>query len=75
MDIIPYSTARAHLARIMDRVCDHEPTIIMRPGQRAVVMIALDDFSAMEETAYLMQSAKNAKRLLESMATLEADKR
>lgn len=72
MDAITYSAARANLADTMDRVCeDHEPIIITRSGQRAVVMISLDDFKAMEETAYLLRAPKNAQRLLESIAALE----
>jgi len=75
MDAITYSTARAKLADTMDRVCDdHEPIIITRNGQQAVVMMSLDDFKSLEETAYLLRSPKNAKRLLESIANLQAGK-
>ncbi len=75
MDAITYSTARAKLADTMDRVCeDHEPIIITRSGQEAVVMMSLDDFKALEETAYLLRSPKNAQRLLESIAALESGK-
>ena len=73
MDAITYSTARAKLADTMDRVCDdHEPIIITRNGEQAVVMMSLDDFKALEETSYLLLSPKNARRLLESIAALEA---
>ncbi len=72
MDTIAYSTARAKLADTMNRVCeDHEAIIITRNGQQAVVMMSLDDFKAMEETSYLLRSPKNARRLLESIASLE----
>ena len=75
MDAITYTTARANLAATMDRVCDdHEPIIITRNSQQAVVMMSLDDFKALEETSYLLRSPKNARRLLESMASLEAGK-
>ena len=75
MDAITYTTARANLADTMDRVCDdHEPIIITRNSQQAVVMMSLDDFKALEETSYLLRSPKNARRLLESMAILEAGK-
>ena len=75
MDAITYSTARAKLADTMDRVCDdHEPIIITRNGQQAVVMMSLDDFKSLEETSYLLRGPKNAKRLLESIAALEAGK-
>ena len=73
MDAITYSAARANLADTMDRVCeDHEPIIITRNGQQAVVMLSLEDYNAMEETAYLLRSPKNAKRLVDSIAELEA---
>ena len=73
MDAITYTAARANLADTMDRVCnDHEPIIITRNSQQAVVMMSLDDFNALEETSYLLRSPKNARRLLESIATLNA---
>lgn len=75
MDAITYSTARAKLADTMDRVCeDHEPIIITRNGEQSVVMMSLDDFNALEETAYLLRQPKNARRLLESIAALESGK-
>jgi antitoxin YefM len=56
----------------MDRVCDdHEAIIITRSGQQAVVMMSLDDYKALEETAYLLRGPKNARRLLEAIADLE----
>ena len=75
MDAITYSTARAKLADTMDRVCDdHEPIIITRNGEQAVVMISLEDFKSLEETTYLLRSPKNARRLLESLTALETGK-
>lgn len=75
MDAITYSTARAKLADTMNRVCDdHEPIIITRNSQQSVVMMSLDDFKALEETSYLLRSPRNARRLLESIAALEAGK-
>lgn len=71
MDAISYSAARANLARTMDRVCeDHEPVIITRNGERSVVMLSLDDYKALEETAYLLRSPANARRLLAAAAQL-----
>jgi antitoxin YefM len=72
MNAITYTAARANLARTMDRVCeDHEPIIITRNSDQSVVMLSLDDYSALEETAYLLRSPTNARRLLESIAKLE----
>jgi antitoxin YefM len=72
MDAVSYTTARANLARTMDRVCEaHEPLIITRNGQASVVMLSLEDYKALEETAYLLRAPKNARRLLEAIGTLE----
>ena len=71
MDAISYSAARANLAKTMDRVCnDHEPLIITRNAGQSVVMLSLEDFKALEETAYLLRSPANAQRLLSAMAQL-----
>lgn len=73
MDAITYTHARGNLAKTMEKVCDdHAPVIITRKNQRAVVMLSLEDYEALEETAYLLRSPKNARRLLESMAELES---
>jgi antitoxin YefM len=73
MDAITYSAARANLASTMDRVCnDHEPLIITRNGGQSVVLLSLDDFQALEETAYLLRSPANAKRLIAATAQLAA---
>lgn len=72
MDAITYSAARANLAKTMDRVCDdHEPLIITRNGdQQSVVMLSLEDYKALEETAYLLRNPANARRLLSAAAQL-----
>lgn len=72
MNAISYTAARENLAATMDRVCEsHAPVIITRNRDQAVVMLSLEDYSALEETAYLLQSPANARRLLESMEALE----
>lgn len=73
MDAITYSSARANLASTMDRVCeDHEALIITRSGQQSVVMLSLEDFTALEETAYLLRSPANTKRLMRAIEQLNA---
>ena len=72
MNAITYTAARENLASTMDRVCnDHSPVIITRNRDQSVVMLSLEDFEALEETAYLLRSPANAKRLLESIHSLE----
>lgn len=75
MDIITYTSARGNLAKTMEKVCDdHSPVVITRKTAQPVVMMSLEDFEALEETAYLLRSPKSARRLLESIAELEAGK-
>lgn len=73
MDAITYSAARANLASTMDRVCNnHEPLIITRNGEQSVVMLSLEDFNALQETAYLLRSPNNAKRLMRAIEQLDS---
>jgi antitoxin YefM len=73
MDAISYTAVRANLASAMDRVCDdHEALIITRNGERSVVMLSLEDYKALEETAYLLRTPANAKRVLAAVAQLKA---
>lgn len=73
MNAVTYSAARANLASAMDRVCeDHAPLIITRNGEQSVVMLSLEDYQSLQETAYLLRSPKNAMRLLQSIEQLAA---
>jgi len=75
MDTLTYTTARANLAETMNRVCEQrEPLIITRNGEQAVVMMSLEEFNALEETAHLLRSPKNARRLLAATQALDAGK-
>lgn len=73
MDAISYTAARENLAATMDKVCeDHAPVIITRKRDQSVVMLALSEYEALQETAYLMQSPNNAKRLMKAKQALES---
>ena len=75
MDAISDTVARANLAKTMEKVCnDHHPVIITRKRESPVVMLSLEDYQSMEETAYLLRSPANARHLLESIAELETGK-
>lgn len=68
MDAVSYTAARAKLVEMMKRVCDdHAPVMITRQNERAVVMLSLEDYEAIEETAYLLRSPANAARLAKSL--------
>jgi len=75
MEAITYTAARQNLAKTMEKVCkDHAPVIVTRRTSNSVVIMSLEDYEAFEETAYLLRSPKNARRLIESIAQLENDK-
>ena len=75
MESISYTAARSNLAKTMAQVCDdHAPIAITRKGEGAVVMISMEDYQALEETAYLLRSPKNTRRLIESIADLDEGK-
>lgn len=75
MDAMTYTAVRANLANTMDRVCnDHEALIITRNGDQSVVMLSLEDYKALEETAYLLRTPANAKRLLSAIIQLGSGK-
>jgi len=75
MESISYTAARSNLAKTMEQVCDdHAPIAITRKGEGAVVMISMEDYQSLEETAHLLRSPKNTRRLIDSIAELEAGK-
>lgn len=75
MNAITYTAARENLASTIDRVCnDRDPVIITRKRNQSVVMISLEDYEALEETAYLLRSPANAKRLVSALESLEKRK-
>jgi antitoxin YefM len=72
MRSISYTAARGSLAKTMEQVCeDHAPIAITRKGEGAVVMMSMTDYQALEETAYLLRSPKNMRRLIQSVSELE----
>ena len=72
MEAITYTAARKNLAKTMEKVCeDHSPLIINRQKSDSVVIMSLSDYQALEETAYLLRSPKNTRRLIEAISQLE----
>ncbi len=73
MDVLTYSDIRASLKDVMDRVVnDRAPVVVKRRKGDSVVMVSLADWTAMEETLYLSSSPRNAKRLTDAIAELNA---
>jgi len=73
MKTLSYTESRAHYAEVLDSVIDdREEVVITRAGHEPVVLVSLEDYEALKETAYLMRSPANARRLLDAMERLEA---
>lgn len=68
-----YTHARSKLASLLDEVTENrEVVIIRRRGREDVALIAADELAGMLETAHLLRSPKNAKRLLAAIDRVEA---
>jgi antitoxin YefM len=75
MKAISYTAARQNLAKTMENVCrDHDPIIVTRKSTDSVVIMSLEDYESLAETAYLLRSPKNTRRLIESIVQLEDGK-
>lgn len=73
MKTMSYTESRARYAEVLDSVTnDREEVVITRAGHEPVVIVSLEDFESMRETAYLMRSPANARRLLDAMERLES---
>lgn len=71
MKAITYTAARQNLAKTMEEVCkDHTPVIVTRKKSDSVVIMSFEDYAALEETAYLLRSPRNTRRLIESIVQL-----
>jgi len=72
MDAITYTAARKNLSKTIEKVCkDREPVIVIRKSSESVVIMSLEDYEALEETARLLRSPENTRRLVESIAQIE----
>ena len=73
MRTMTYSESRARYAETLNAVVDdREEVVITRAGHDPVVIVSLDDYESLKETAYLLRSPENARRLLASIDRLEA---
>ncbi len=73
MKTMSYTDSRARYAEVLDSVInDREEVVITRAGHEPVVIVSLADFESLRETAYLMRSPTNARRLFDAMERLEA---
>ena len=65
--------ARDHLAEVWDKtVSSREPVIVSRRGAESIVMLPLEEWEGLQETARLLRSPANARRLLAALNRLES---
>ena len=73
MQILTYTDARNSLASTLDRVVqDREAAVITRTGRESVVMVAQSEWDAIQTTLHLLASPRNASRLHQAIAELDA---
>ena len=70
-----YANLRVNLASILDRVVDQQEVVVVRrKGARDVALIPAAELSSLMETAHLLRSPKNARRLLTAINRAEVTK-
>jgi len=63
-----YTGLRERLAAVLDQVAnDQEVVIVRRRGAKDVALVPADELASLMETAYLLRSPRNAKRLLAAL--------
>jgi len=73
MKTMTYSESRAKYAETLSRVVDDaEPVIVTRGKKESVVIVSQREYESLVETAYLLRSPANARRLLGAIEQLEA---
>ena len=73
MQAVTYSEARANFAAMLDKVNnDHAPVLITRQQGKPAVLMSLEDFSAWEETAYLLRSPDKKREAWEDLKKARA---
>ena len=75
MTAISYTAARENLASMMDKVCtDHAPVIITRKRDQSVIMLSLEDYEALQETLYILQTMPGISGEAKKAKTLKREK-
>ena len=63
-----YTHLRENLAAVLDQIVDQQDTVIVRrKGARDVALIPASELAGLMETAHLLRSPKNARRLLTAL--------
>lgn len=75
MMTVSYTEAREKLASVWDEtISTREPIVISRRGKEPVALLPLEELRGLEETAYLLRSPANARRLLSALGDIKKGK-
>lgn len=70
-----YTSLRENLATVLDQVVDQQETVIVRRrGSRDVALVPADELAGLIETAHLLRSPQNARRLIAALRRAERGK-
>lgn len=70
-----YTNLRQSLASVLDRVAnDREVVIVVRKGEKKVALVPADELAGLMETAHLLRSPKNARRLVTALSRAASGK-
>jgi antitoxin YefM len=70
-----YTRLRENLASVLDQVVDRQETVIVRRrGSRDVALVPAGELAGLIETAHLLRSPKNARRLLAALHRADRSK-
>jgi antitoxin YefM len=73
MPTVSYTEARDRLAGIWNEsIASREPVTVERRGHESIVLVPLGEWSGLLETAHLLRSPANARRLLTALNRLES---
>ncbi|MCC8477107.1 type II toxin-antitoxin system prevent-host-death family antitoxin [Streptomyces globisporus] len=73
MRTMTYTESRAKYAETLSSVVDdREEVVVTRVGHESVLIVALDEYESLKETAHQIRSPENARRLLTSIERLES---
>ena len=70
-----YTSLRENLASVLDQVIDQQETVIVRrKGARDVALVPATELAGLIETAHLLRSPRNARRLVGALRRAEQRK-
>jgi antitoxin YefM len=74
MAAIAATQARRDIFNLIDRVTANREAVEITSKRGSAVLMSLEEYESLQETAYLLRSPANAKRLLESLDQVKKGK-